>query len=505
MGSFVLTYLLHSTAFLGLALLAVRLRPFHSPHLRDLILRVALLAGLGTALLGPHVRPALPVGHWAPPVVTVQGPQQPESRTPINPHAATTERTPTRAATPPALPVDGGAALLLVGALFALLRFGAAVWHIRRRHAGPVQDATLEARATQYAGRRVQLSHTRLAVPCAVGTRHILLPGEIEKRLHPSELDAVLAHECAHLRRRDPLWTAGLSLLTHLLWFQPLNWLALREWRAATEEQCDAWAAQHAPRLTLARALLTLARAQASPGPAALLLSPAVRTPPLSRRIHALLDPKEFPMNRRHLPGLLLLPVLLGAALPPVALAGGREGVRTVVIDAAHGGGDPGAVGEVRESEVVLAIALRVRAQLERQGVNVVLTRGDDTKVSLPDRIKRVPASADALVSIHLNSSDDRAARGIEAYSASPLLAPALAARSQRLSEAVLGGLVAATGAPGRPVTPEMFYMVAKSPVPATLIEVGFVSNTQEAQALGTAAYQDKVAQGIARGLLNYR
>lgn len=352
---------------------------------------------------------------------------------------------------------------------------------------------------------------TRLPVPCVLGTHHLLLPHDIRGRLSAAELDAVLAHEWAHLLRRDPLWNLALSFLTQLLWFQPLNWIALRAWRDASEEICDAWAAQHAPRLTLAQAILTLAR-QGQPhlhGAPTLLTSQAARNTHLSQRIHALLEPKETHMPRPRILILALVPSLLGAFTPPLALASTPGGKHlTVVLDAAHGGRDPGVVGldgRLREDDVVLDIARKVRAHLEKQGVTVILTRDDETELSLQERMRRIPSSADAFICIHVNASRTSADQGVETFIARQEAGPSLLAESRKLADRVQAAVVTSTGAKNGGVTFEdkyNFYVLRKANVPAALMEVGYMTNEREAGALQDDRYRERIAEGIARGVL---
>lgn len=350
------------------------------------------------------------------------------------------------------------------------------------------------------------MSWTRLSVPCALGTRRILLPHDLHDRLGPAEMEVVLAHECAHLLRRDPLWNLALSLLAHLFWFQPLNWLALRAWRNASEELCDAWAARRTSPLTLAQAVLTLARDGQQVRPPSLLTRPAARPTHLSQRIHALIEPQETHMNRPRLLALAAVPALLGLAVPPLAFASGAgQKPLMVVLDAAHGGPDPGAVGlngQVREDQIVLAIARKVRAKLGADGVRVIMTRDGSEGVLLPDRVKQVPPSADAFLSIHANASQDPAQRGVQTLTGRQEAGAPILAKSLQLADRVRTAVVANTGAADREGMIGSYYVLQKTKVPATIVLVGFITNDGEARALQDPTYQDRVAQGIVESVL---
>ena len=89
-----------------------------------------------------------------------------------------------------------------------------------------------------------------------------------------------------------------------------------------------------------------------------------------------------------------------------------------IMLDPGHGGSDPGATANnIIEKEVNLAVALLARDLLTASGVNVIMTRMDDTYVSLPDRTERANREkVDAFVSIHHNAASESAARGMEVY-----------------------------------------------------------------------------------------
>ncbi|MFL5271074.1 MAG: N-acetylmuramoyl-L-alanine amidase, partial [Anaeromyxobacteraceae bacterium] len=219
-----------------------------------------------------------------------------------------------------------------------------------------------------------------------------------------------------------------------------------------------------------------------------------------------------------------------------------------IVLDPGHGGEREGAIGPagVREKEVALQIARRVRARLEKQGGRVVLTRTGDVSVPLAQRAALANAErADLFVSIHLNAMPGAArtrARGVETYflsaDASDASATAVAARenadrlagepepagddpvagilqdladtdalseSSRLAYALHERLVTTLGAEDRGVKQAPFYVLAGARMPAVLLEVGFVSNAAEGQRLATAAYQERVAQAVVEGIAAWR
>ncbi len=135
------------------------------------------------------------------------------------------------------------------------------------------------------------------------------------------------------------------------------------------------------------------------------------------------------------------------------------------------------------------------------------MTRDLDDKVSLEDRIARIPPNAAAYISIHANASEEPSDHGVETFIASPETNQALA-KSQRLGHRLQTALLAAARMNNTAVTVDSgntFYVLRKSPVPAALIEVGYVTNAAEARKLQNAGYQDRLAQAIVQGILTQK
>ncbi len=171
-------------------------------------------------------------------------------------------------------------------------------------------------------------------------------------------------------------------------------------------------------------------------------------------------------------------------------------GAVTIVLDAGHGGSDPGAQREsIQEKDITLAITKKLKALLEKQGAEVIMTRNDDTFVSLEDRAKvtndNVP---DLFLSVHINALESTAEiHGIETYYQTD--------QSKPLAETIHQVLVSDLAAPDRSVRKARFYVINHTAVPAVLAEVGFISNKDERQRLTTSDYQDKIAAALARGV----
>jgi N-acetylmuramoyl-L-alanine amidase len=174
-----------------------------------------------------------------------------------------------------------------------------------------------------------------------------------------------------------------------------------------------------------------------------------------------------------------------------------------VVLDAGQGGRDPGAVvAGVHEKDVNLAIVLRVQALAKRvPGLKVVLTRSTDQFVELRTRAAK-PCTVGAVLylSVHANSAPSVQACGVETLvdTTRPANDPSFA-----LAAAVQGAVTRATGAKCRGVRRQVLY-TRWVRVPAALVEVGFLTCARERALLTTAAYQERVAQGILDGILAF-
>ncbi len=191
---------------------------------------------------------------------------------------------------------------------------------------------------------------------------------------------------------------------------------------------------------------------------------------------------------------------------------------KVVYLDAGHGGYDPGAsYFGISEKGLTLAIQSRVKAKLEAEGYQVVTTRTSDTYVDLTDRSRAANASeSDIFVSIHINASGSSAAQGIETYYYQPYAEypsrinaayhanPTRLSMSDTLANAIQSSLINATGAQNQGVKRQTFAVLRETTAPAVLLELGFLSNPQEAARLNTSAYQETLANAIVAGIKSY-
>lgn len=178
----------------------------------------------------------------------------------------------------------------------------------------------------------------------------------------------------------------------------------------------------------------------------------------------------------------------------------GSFGKADIVLDAGHGGKDQGASsGNVLEKAITLVITEKTAEILENAGYEVGLVRDDDTFVELEDRIKYGNRKeAKVFVSIHCNSAEEEA-DGIETF-----YAESKEESSQKLAKILQEHLITETGARDREVKTADYAVILGTEMPAALVEVGFLSDAGERTLLQTEAYQEKLAEGIAQGIIEY-
>ncbi len=245
---------------------------------------------------------------------------------------------------------------------------------------------------------------------------------------------------------------------------------------------------------------------------------------------------------------LAIIAILVLAPQPTVASPPQRSAALNpfdqVVIDAGHGGRDEGAVGPagLKEKDLVLDISNRLARRLRERGLGVVLTRQEDVFVPLEERTSRAnDARADLFISIHANAAHSRKPRGVETYfvslEASDASARQVAEReNQALGRggaaspgtdpllALLGDLIATehmeesnafaklaqqelsriSALPSRGVRQAPFVVLMGVQMPATLVEIGFLSNREDAHALGRAEHRDSIAEALAHAVMAF-
>lgn len=176
-----------------------------------------------------------------------------------------------------------------------------------------------------------------------------------------------------------------------------------------------------------------------------------------------------------------------------------------IVLDAGHGGKDEGArVKNFEEKKLTLRTTYLVKKHLEDLGYRVVMTRARDVFLPLGTRVTLANRRDPSLfVSIHYNSALSPAAKGIEVYyyGKGPVKRRG---ESKRLASQILDQMIFMTNASSRGVKQGNFQVIRDTVMPAVLVEAGFITNSEERQNLGSQAYLDKLALGVARGVDKY-
>ena len=236
-----------------------------------------------------------------------------------------------------------------------------------------------------------------------------------------------------------------------------------------------------------------------------------------------------------------------GIPIPPLRTKPVKRAIPVVVLDAGHGGVDPGAIGTsgVYEKDIVLAFAQEIKRQLEAGGrVKAVLSRDRDIFLPLRERVQTARrAQADLFLSLHVNSHKIKSIHGFSAYTlsekASDAEAQALAAKENKAD--VIGGLNLGTYSDDvqnilidfaqaktnelsvrftrdimvkevsqsaklvkRPWRSAGFAVLKAPDVPSVLIELGYVTNRQEERKLRDAKYRRALSGAIARSIIRY-
>ena len=230
----------------------------------------------------------------------------------------------------------------------------------------------------------------------------------------------------------------------------------------------------------------------------------------------------------------------------PQIRAPGKYSIKTIVIDAGHGGKDPGAISRrvgIKERDLTLSIAKKLKKILADNGIRVIMTRDSDEFIPLPERVRMANSSgADLFVSIHINASRSRSMNGFECYYLSEATndnARALEAfenatlktdegtvvehsssldktlwdmkltenrrESAQLAGDICNSVDNSLVARNRGVKTARFYVVKFTRIPSVLVEVGYLSNKFEELKLKDDSYVDRMADVIAKGILAYK
>ncbi len=191
-----------------------------------------------------------------------------------------------------------------------------------------------------------------------------------------------------------------------------------------------------------------------------------------------------------------------------------QEEVTTVVIDAGHGGIDPGKVGinDALEKDINLSIAMKLKKYLELQDIRVIMTRETDMGLyeesdsnkkvrDMKNRLAIMEKTAPALtISIHQNSYPEESVSGMQVFYYETSV------EGKRLAQIMQQTMIESLK-PQKERTAkanDTYYLLKKTTVPIVIVECGFLSNRAEAEMLVSSEYQEKMAWTIHMGVLRY-
>lgn len=328
--SWVLTYALHSTVLILSVWLLCRYVPRLSLATQEVLWKLALGGAVVTSVaqLGAGVQP--PWGHFAMPQALATDTAAPASAVPSGANVATSgDATPTMvrhragdltivatrtvapspiAAAAMPTPTEPGAwpwvllSLVIAGSTLGLVRVGLAARTLRRQLAGrrdviedPLLETWLALCNKAQVTKRVRLSTAAaLPSPVALMRREVCVPERAIDGLTPQQQESMLAHELAHILRRDPAWLVASTIVEAVFFFQPLHHLVRRKIEEVAEFQCDDWAARHSGTgVHLAKCLAEVAAWVERQAPTPMVASMASRRSPIVRRITRLLDDRR--------------------------------------------------------------------------------------------------------------------------------------------------------------------------------------------------------------------
>jgi N-acetylmuramoyl-L-alanine amidase len=169
------------------------------------------------------------------------------------------------------------------------------------------------------------------------------------------------------------------------------------------------------------------------------------------------------------------------------------------MIDAGHGGKDSGAVGlnGIKEKDLNLSTAKTIAAELEKEGATVSLTREDDSYVSLDERMLISNEShTNVFISVHYNAHEDAEANGLTTFYSSSVAKDLAGTIQSHIHEKV--------NLKDRGAVQNGYYVLRHNNKPAVLLELGFLTNTNDLNVIQQDGFEAKIAEGLVNGLMTY-
>ncbi|NCU05830.1 MAG: hypothetical protein GXC73_17835 [Chitinophagaceae bacterium] len=336
-----------------------------------------------------------------------------------------------------------------------------------------------------------------------------------------AEGQQIFKHELIHVKEKHSIDKLFLQLVLIVFWINPFFWIIRKEISMIHEFIADRKSVKDSD----ASALATMILRTAFPGHTISLSNPFFYSP-IKRRLlmlSKLKNPKVGYISR-----LLLLPLLtilftafalkikekdVPSTIPRLAKS------LTVVIDAGHGlknGVRHGAIGQngVTEDEIALAIAKKIEQLNTDKNLNLIFTRSDENFIENKERVRIAEANnADLFISLHASYAPpiyengkpiENKANGFELYvskDGSPYLS-----ESKKLGSAIIAEMqsLIAIRQPGIKQRQQGIWTVEAAPCPSVLLECGFISNSNDAAFLNNEKNQEKIAEAVLKGIVNY-
>ena len=211
---------------------------------------------------------------------------------------------------------------------------------------------------------------------------------------------------------------------------------------------------------------------------------------------------------------LLLISVFFLSKEAAVVANETAEKEKVIVIDAGHGGADPGmiGIGGLEEKGINLAVSMKLKEALENQGFTVVMTRQEDKGLyqegtrnkkvqDMQNRIEIMEKAKPILaVSIHQNSYTEESVKGPQVFYYET------SAEGQKLAANIQSALNTelSTERPRKEKGNTSYFLLKKSPCVLNIVECGFLTNKKEAELLQTEEYQQKIVEAVVKGIVQY-
>jgi len=336
--------------------------------------------------------------------------------------------------------------------------------------------------------------------------RRIFWNEEID--LHSPQGKTIFEHEMVHVRENHTLDKIFIQLVLIPCWINPVFWLIRKELKMIHEFIADNKAIENKDRTVLAELIFQTAYPQYSH-----LISNPFFQSSIKRRLSMLSktnNPSMHYMSR--IAALILVSCLvLAFTIKPqinkgYITANVAEKVR-VVIDAGHGGVDPGVVsGELMEKNISLAISQWIKTLNKNENLDIILTRSDDEYMDVKEKLAfSTSKKADMLISIHVNdapSSTKNSKSGFEANITS--LNNSYKNQNLRIASFLLQDLSSVYTVIPNVQTIDKSYILNHSTSPSVLLECGYISNDKDREFLSNPQNQQKIAENILRAVEKY-